>query len=697
MKNAIRHLNILIVILVAFISSYATASEWTEGSPIGPSIRSLGQCANVFGGAAYLFVATSDGIMWQKAVNVSWHSQNWNRLSIQTDAAPTSVEFGGNLYLFVRNSGNYGKISYATYNGTDWSQWKHTSWQTFSAPAVAADDTKLHLFWRDASNKLVTSTFSGGNWSQNSTIANLLTNVAPAAQFFDGNVYLFAVATDGEIRYKRLTDTNWSTITGLKTTEISPVALAVSNGKLFIFAQSSGIGYYRILDRTHQRDDFLPVDEWVTVESGKARTSLAAVGFLNTVYLFYGRNHSHAFLGGLTSTTAPYVFAQSATWSEASIAIVPLAKSDCSQAASTSDFHDLVRFADSVYNPLMIHMSLNKIYPTICDDLIWDIGNQFNSPNDPASGSNHSFWDKLASTSEKVEYANQIVIFITNKSGGGGFSGFGPNYVYHPDHVIGVCNSGGLSSFSDYRNSFPHEIGHYAGLPHTFGDVVKENNGQRVAQTLGEVQSALEAANYDTSTLDQDKIGPWINDFAINDTPPDPFYEKNGVSDMKCTAANTPVMLLDKRTAPPTPIILIPPRTNVMSYYQVSSTIINKLTRDQGRVIYQGFRRKGIIDFRNYILGKENPSKCLHKKDYGWTNGNPIHVWDCNAGTDENKTWIYEASTGYIRGKLNPSKCLHKKDYGWTNGNPIHIWECDAGTVENKTWIIDGKTKPKKE
>ena len=39
-----------------------------------------------------------------------------------------------------------------------------------------------------------------------------------------------------------------------------------------------------------------------------------------------------------------------------------------------------------------------------------------------------------------------------------------------------------------------------------------------------------------------------------------------------------------------------------------------------------------------------------------------------------------------ISGKLNSNKCLHKKFGGWKNGNPIHVWDCDAGNPENKTW-----------
>jgi len=93
-----------------------------------------------------------------------------------------------------------------------------------------------------------------------------------------------------------------------------------------------------------------------------------------------------------------------------------------------------------------------------------------------------------------------------------------------------------------------------------------------------------------------------------------------------------------------------------------------------------------------HISGKENTNKCFHKKNAGWVNGNPIHIWDCSAGSSENKTWVYDSNTGYIKGKDNPNKCLHKKEKGWANGNPIHIWDCSAGSSENKTWVYDSNT-----
>jgi surface antigen len=92
------------------------------------------------------------------------------------------------------------------------------------------------------------------------------------------------------------------------------------------------------------------------------------------------------------------------------------------------------------------------------------------------------------------------------------------------------------------------------------------------------------------------------------------------------------------------------------------------------------------------IFARLNMGKCLHKKYDGWGNGNPIHVWDCAPGPAENKTFIYEPSTGYLRSPYNPGMCFHKKAPGWDNGNIIHLWNCNEGPAENKSWNYDSNS-----
>ncbi len=90
-----------------------------------------------------------------------------------------------------------------------------------------------------------------------------------------------------------------------------------------------------------------------------------------------------------------------------------------------------------------------------------------------------------------------------------------------------------------------------------------------------------------------------------------------------------------------------------------------------------------------YIHFAENTSKCLHKKNSDWTNGNPLHMWDCSAGVAANKSWDYEASTGLIKARYNAAKCIHKKNNDTNNGNPLHLWDCSAGSSANKSWSME--------
>jgi hypothetical protein len=55
------------------------------------------------------------------------------------------------------------------------------------------------------------------------------------------------------------------------------------------------------------------------------------------------------------------------------------------------------------------------------------------------------------------------------------------------------------------------------------------------------------------------------------------------------------------------------------------------------------------IDQRTRILLATSPSSCIHKKYADNNNGNPIHLWSCDQGSDDNKTWVYDEETQYIR------------------------------------------------
>jgi Ricin-type beta-trefoil lectin domain len=89
---------------------------------------------------------------------------------------------------------------------------------------------------------------------------------------------------------------------------------------------------------------------------------------------------------------------------------------------------------------------------------------------------------------------------------------------------------------------------------------------------------------------------------------------------------------------------------------------------------------------------RNSMGQCLHRKFDNWQNGNPIHLWQCDAGAPNMKTWVFESNTGYIRSAADPSKCWHKDRLDWTNGNPIHLWNCNEGGPEQKTWTYEAQT-----
>ncbi|AFZ18183.1 hypothetical protein [Allocoleopsis franciscana] len=85
---------------------------------------------------------------------------------------------------------------------------------------------------------------------------------------------------------------------------------------------------------------------------------------------------------------------------------------------------------------------------------------------------------------------------------------------------------------------------------------------------------------------------------------------------------------------------------------------------DRALQVVQEINRRFSSLNSNYIQAKYGTNKCIHKQHDGWGNGNPIHIWDCDVGPEENKSWEYDSNTGYIKNRLNRNKCLHKQHDG---------------------------------
>lgn len=105
----------------------------------------------------------------------------------------------------------------------------------------------------------------------------------------------------------------------------------------------------------------------------------------------------------------------------------------------------------------------------------------------------------------------------------------------------------------------------------------------------------------------------------------------------------------------------------------------------------------------SYIRSTSNDKMCFHKKNDGWANGNPVHVYACSSGKEGWKTWIYESKTGYIRNAENKNKCLSKKRVNWPKSDALQLSDCKGGSVTNRSWTynkstnqISARSNPKK-
>jgi len=113
----------------------------------------------------------------------------------------------------------------------------------------------------------------------------------------------------------------------------------------------------------------------------------------------------------------------------------------------------------------------------------------------------------------------------------------------------------------------------------------------------------------------------------------------------------------------------------------------------EGVLVGEAIGQQELEPAPDLIRAREESAMCIHKPGPAdnWRNGNRLHVWACDAGAPDNKSWEHDPDTGYIRAALNPDVCIHKAGPAdnWENGASVHIWACDRGADANKTWAID--------
>lgn len=147
-----------------------------------------------------------------------------------------------------------------------------------------------------------------------------------------------------------------------------------------------------------------------------------------------------------------------------------------------------------------------------------------------ATGEDDSAWRLVKEFGNAVAAAHPEKMAVFFRRGGGGFSSTGYNFVVMPDFdATALC---GRNSNVDL---FPHEVGHYLGLDHTFAGAY---------DTLSAAYDDLKAANGNTAIFDGDRL---------SDTVPDPFVKTE-----QCNTDST--IRLGTRDVPIA-------RDNIMSYY----------------------------------------------------------------------------------------------------------------------------------
>lgn len=95
-----------------------------------------------------------------------------------------------------------------------------------------------------------------------------------------------------------------------------------------------------------------------------------------------------------------------------------------------------------------------------------------------------------------------------------------------------------------------------------------------------------------------------------------------------------------------------------------------------GTHVTRGF----IGNSNNSYLASQVSNRCLDDANSNTTNGNPVIIWDCHGGP--NQQWATSpAETMAVQGK-----CLDATAHGTSPGTRVEIWDCNGGA--NQQWTL---------
>jgi hypothetical protein len=149
----------------------------------------------------------------------------------------------------------------------------------------------------------------------------------------------------------------------------------------------------------------------------------------------------------------------------------------------------------------------------------------------------HGSGDSAAATAHALQWKGKLVVFLVEGESGGGHSGGGHEYVAFQNKHDNAA-----------RFYFPHEVGHYLGLPHTHSDAAN------MLPSNFSVLQVLIGVGHTAASFDGD---------GIADTPPDPgrsAYTGSGIDD--CNGG--PLTFHN--------VTFAPDKSNMMSYWGTCSS-----------------------------------------------------------------------------------------------------------------------------
>ncbi|WP_432096158.1 hypothetical protein [Streptomyces sp. bgisy100] len=168
-----------------------------------------------------------------------------------TVAAAALAVYDGKLFSMVRSAADDGRLYWNRYDGPSWSAFSYLAGASPSAPALAAHGSKLYSAHHSVTGELFLDSFDGHRWAGYAKLPDdVRTFSAPALASYNGKLHLmirrakrfhpsFNIYLDSDdLHWATFDGTRWSAFTALPAKSTSTPALAPFNNMLFAVHRS---------------------------------------------------------------------------------------------------------------------------------------------------------------------------------------------------------------------------------------------------------------------------------------------------------------------------------------------------------------------------------------------------------------------------------------------------------------------------